>query len=130
MNRELSIWRYFDKCVAQNYVNFEGRARRKEFWSYQLVYFLLYLAVYIPSLILIVMTEISSFAFIPFVMAIALWLPGLAVCVRRLHDIGRSGWWYLILLIPLIGGFILLYWAIKEGDPGPNQYGEDPKQSA
>lgn len=128
MNQKLSIWDYFEKCVTQNYANFEGRAKRKEFWSYVLVIFLLSMALNVISYMLVAMTDMLAFAFIPTLLAIALFLPGLAVCVRRLHDVGRSGLWYLMILIPLIGAFILLYWFIKDGDLGPNEYGEDPKQ--
>lgn len=59
--------------------------------------------------------------------ALATFLPGLAVTVRRLHDVGKSGWFYFIVLIPIIGAFWLLYLLIKEGDQGTNSYGPDSK---
>jgi uncharacterized membrane protein YhaH (DUF805 family) len=58
---------------------------------------------------------------------LALFIPGLAVAVRRLHDIGKSGWMILVALIPLIGGIWLLILLVKEGDSGSNEYGPDPK---
>ena len=63
-------------------------------------------------------------------MGLALFLPGLAVSIRRLHDLGRSGWYFLLILIPLIGTIILLIWFCMRGTVGPNQYGPDPLQQA
>nr|WP_280638273.1 DUF805 domain-containing protein [Hymenobacter sp. 5317J-9] len=60
-------------------------------------------------------------------LAVALFIPGLAVGVRRLHDVGKSGWFTLIVFVPLVGAIWLLVLACTEGTPGPNQYGEDPK---
>lgn len=60
---------------------------------------------------------------------LALLLPGLAVSVRRLHDTGRSGWWYFILLIPLVGVILFIVWAASDSTPGENQYGRSPKQA-
>jgi uncharacterized membrane protein YhaH (DUF805 family) len=54
--------------------------------------------------------------------------PGLSVLIRRLHDTGRSGWWILISLVPIVGVLVLLYFLIIDGDTGPNQYGPDPKE--
>ena len=56
-------------------------------------------------------------------------VPGIAVSVRRLHDTGRSGWWLLIGFIPLLGAIVLLFFMAQEGQPGPNQYGADPKKA-
>ena len=61
--------------------------------------------------------------------SLAVLLPGLGVSVRRLHDTGRSGWWILINLIPLIGSIVFLVFTVSDGDPGPNQYGPSPKAS-
>ena len=55
-------------------------------------------------------------------------IPNIGVGIRRLHDIGKSGWWYLLALIPLIGTIILLVWCAREGDYGDNAYGPDPKK--
>lgn len=59
--------------------------------------------------------------------SLALFIPSLAVAVRRLHDIGRSGWWLLIGLIPLVGAFVLLVFAVQDSQPGSNAYGPNPK---
>lgn len=58
--------------------------------------------------------------------ALAVLLPSMAVAVRRLHDTGRTGWWILVVLIPVIGFFVFLYFMIIEGEPGDNEYGRDP----
>jgi uncharacterized membrane protein YhaH (DUF805 family) len=62
--------------------------------------------------------------------SLAILLPSLAVGVRRLHDIGRTGWWLLIGLIPLIGAIVLLIFAVQDSQPGTNQYGPNPKEAA
>lgn len=129
MEKELSIWGYFEKCVVQSYANFEGRARRKEYWSFRLVFFVLAMSLNLLCGALARMADMYALGFIPLLFVLALFLPDLAVMVRRLHDVGRSGWWVLISFT-IVGIFLLLYWFIKEGDQGPNQYGEDPKQIA
>ena len=111
----------FINVVKNNYANFNGRARRKEYWSFVLVNFLIGLVFGLLGFITEAATYISS------IISLALFLPGLAVSVRRLHDTGKSGWYLLIALIPIIGGLYLIYLMFKEGDQGQNQYGSDPK---
>lgn len=94
------------------YVVFKGRAARPEFW-----YFALFQVVVLAVLGL-VSRPLQGLASLVFL------LPGLAVGARRLHDIGKTGWWMLISLIPVIGWLVLIYWAIQPGDAGPNEYGE------
>ena len=123
--------------AMQNYVTFSGRARRRELWYFFLFYFLAILAV---SQIAI-MTLYSQGAppggttMFPVAAAINLLvlghiLPALAVEVRRLHDIGRSGWWLLIAALPIIGAIILIFWFVQPGTTGPNRFGADPKAAA
>jgi uncharacterized membrane protein YhaH (DUF805 family) len=106
--------------VMKNYFNVEGRARRTEYW----MYFLVYLGIIIVAGIL---DAVVGMGLIGGLVALAHLIPSITVGVRRLHDIGRSGWFLLVGLIPLIGWIILLYWAVKEGDPQDNAYGSDPK---
>jgi uncharacterized membrane protein YhaH (DUF805 family) len=94
------------------YVEFKGRADRPEFW-----YFVLFQVVVLAVLGLVSQT-------LQGLGSLALFLPGLAVSVRRLHDIGKSGWWVLIGLIPLVGWVILIYWGVQPGQPAANEYGE------
>lgn len=97
-------------CLTK-YVDFDGRASRSEFWWFFLFQFLV---VVILSVLLSILGTIAS---------LALLLPGLGASVRRLHDIGKSGWWILIGLIPLIGWLIALYWAVQPSQPESNNWG-------
>lgn len=123
---------WYKKVVFENYANFNGRARRSEYWYFALANGLI-------SILLIVLGAIIGGVFgdaltggiIGYVLfalyAFATLLPGLGVVVRRLHDVGKSGWFYFIALIPFVGGIWLLVLFCTEGDQGPNQYGSDPK---
>ena len=98
------------KSVLGNYANFSGRARRSEYWWW-VVFTLLWS--WIPPLNLLLL--------------LVFFIPALAVCVRRLHDTGRTGWWILISLIPILGGLVLLIFYCIDSQPGENQYGPNPK---
>jgi uncharacterized membrane protein YhaH (DUF805 family) len=104
-------------AVLKKYADFSGRARRKEYWMFVLVNFIIGVALSFIS------DYLSS------LYALAVLIPGLAVSVRRLHDIGKSGWWIFINLVPLIGWIWYILLAIKEGQSGDNQYGPNPKES-
>ena len=106
--------------VLKNYVNFSGRASRREFWFFTLFNFLISLILYIIGSLIGAETIIRN------LYGLAVFLPGLAVSIRRLHDINKSGWWYLIIFLPIIGGIWLLIYFCSEGTTGPNQYGDDP----
>ncbi len=102
--------------VLKKYAVFEGRATRSEFW-----YFFLFN---------LIISTIISFLHIPilgFVYALGVLIPGLAVGARRLHDIGKSGWWLLIGPIPLVGAIVLIIFAAMDSQPGDNEYGLNPK---
>lgn len=110
--------------VLRKYVDFEGRARRKEFWIFDLVSLIILAILYFidgairPGSD----TRILSTAY-----SLAVFVPGLAVSVRRLHDIGRSGWWYLIVVIPVIGWIAFLIWMIRDSQTATNKWGPNPK---
>ena len=106
----------------KNYANFSGRARRKEYWFFILVQFGVIL---IASVIDSIIFKKPSVLYM--LTALALFIPSLAVSVRRLHDIGKSGWWYLICLIPLIGAILLIVWFATETKPETNQWGQPAK---
>jgi uncharacterized membrane protein YhaH (DUF805 family) len=106
--------------ALKNYVGFEGRARRKEYWNFALFNFLI-------SLALAVVDAMLETGVLTGLYGLAVLLPGLAVSVRRLHDTNRSGWWLLIGLIPVVGAIALLVFALLDSDPGPNRYGSSPK---
>ncbi len=114
-------------CLRQKYVDFNGRAKRGDYW-----YFLLFqVVVLIPIFILLAicmalgMSAIANiFSIIGGLFVLATLLPGLGVAVRRLHDINKCGWFILIGVIPLIGFIILLYLLAQKGTEGPNKYGD------
>ncbi|MEQ1174908.1 DUF805 domain-containing protein [Acinetobacter lwoffii] len=105
----------------KNYANFTGRARRKEFWFFALTQFIILIIAQILDAILG-----SEFLF--YVLTVlALFIPALAVSIRRLHDIGKSGWWYLIGLVPLIGFILLIIWFATETKQNNNEWGQPAK---
>lgn len=115
--------------VLKKYAVFRGRARRKEFWMF--IFFNL-IATFALSFLDIMMGTFNwSTGGGPLsgLYGLGVLIPSVAVTVRRLHDTGRSGWWFLIGFIPLLGGLILLYFAISDSQPGTNQYGPNPKES-
>lgn len=99
----------------KKFADFKGRARRSEFWYFELFCVLISLAFSFIS------EDAATIAMI------VTFIPNIAVSVRRLHDIDRSGWWMLIALVPIVGILLLLFWATQEGNPTTNQYGESPK---
>jgi uncharacterized membrane protein YhaH (DUF805 family) len=116
--------------VLKKYADFGGRARRKEYWMFALFNVLIYIAILIFSAILGSIDNslalIGSLLLV--VYALAIFVPSLAVAVRRLHDTGRSGWWFLIAFVPVVGGIILLVFTVQDGVPGENEYGKNPKE--
>jgi uncharacterized membrane protein YhaH (DUF805 family) len=111
------------KAVLTNYVGFSGRARRSEFWWF-------FLFQVIVNILSTIVGNAIGFALLPNLVGLALLLPGLAVGVRRLHDTGRSGWWWLIGLIPLVGIIVLIVFWVGDTQAGANKYGASPKESA
>ena len=113
---------WYLKVVRDNYANFEGRARRSEYWYFALANFLI-------GLVLQVVDHFIGFkiGILGGVYSLAVFIPSLAVAVRRLHDLGKSGWFMLLVLIPIIGWIWLFVLMVTEGNYGPNQYGADPK---
>lgn len=107
--------------VLKNYVGFEGRARRTEYWMFILFNF-------IASLILgFIGGFIGLDSILAYIYSLAVMLPSLAVAVRRLHDTGRSGWMILLSLIPLVGAIVLIVFMCQDSQPGDNKYGSNPK---
>lgn len=108
------------KTCFSKYVDFNGRARRSEYWYWTLFVFLVSFAASLVGNAL----NAPVFAGI---ISLALMLPSLGVAVRRLHDIGKSGWFVLLSLIPLVGLIILIVWCVKDSEVGENAYGPCPK---
>jgi uncharacterized membrane protein YhaH (DUF805 family) len=116
--------------VLRQYADFSGRARRTEFWMFTLVNIVISVVLSLIDNIVIGTSGTGGFGVLSGIYALAVLLPGLAVGARRLHDTGRSGWWQLIALVPVIGGIVLIvFWAL-EGTRAANQHGADPKELA
>ena len=113
---------YF-KLAFERYADFEGRSRRSEYWYFVLFntlasYALLFVGGFVSPMGGMVLYVIYVLAAI---------IPSFAVAIRRMHDVGKSGWLLLIGLIPLVGGILLLVWLATDSDPGDNQWGPSPK---
>ncbi|MFV0541479.1 MAG: DUF805 domain-containing protein [Aestuariibaculum sp.] len=112
--------------VIKQYADFNGRARRQEYWMFVLFNIIFAVAAIILDMLIGVATE-GGFGIFYILYVLFALLPGLAVTVRRLHDTGKSGWMLLLGLIPLVGPIWLFVLYVTEGDKGSNEYGPDPK---
>ena len=111
------------KKALRNYTNFSGRARRKEYWYFVLVQ----MGLIIVAMILDAIIFNSETGLFYIVVVLGLFLPGLAVTIRRLHDTSRSGWWFLLSILPLIGSIILLVFLASDTKLETNQWGPPAK---
>ncbi len=122
--------------VLKQFADFNGRARRMEYWMFTLVDFVVTMVLMIPPMIIMFTTmdeggdpgALFMLSFAPMVLyALVVLIPKLAVTVRRLHDQNRSGWWFLISFVPYIGGLVIFVLMLLDGTPGANRFGPDPK---
>lgn len=111
------------KKALRNYTNFSGRARRKEYWYFVLVQ----MGLIIVAMILDAIIFNSETGLFYIVVVLGLFLPGLAVTIRRLHDTSRSGWWFLLSILPLIGSIVLLVFLASDTKLETNQWGPPAK---
>jgi len=118
--------------ALKRYAEFNGRSRRKEYWMFTLFNIVFVCIPYIAGMALMANQNSVGMVLMGLVLIydLAVLIPCLAVSVRRLHDIGKSGWWILIALVPFVGGIVLLVFMCMEGQPGDNQYGPNPKAAA
>lgn len=121
---------YWYLQALKQYAVFRGRAHRPEFWYFVLFNIIISLVLTMVDNILGTFDPESNAGLLSGLYALAVLIPSIALLVRRLHDSGRSGWWVLIALVPLIGFVVLLIFAVLAGTPGPNQYGPDPRARA
>ena len=118
--------------VLSKYATFTGRATRAEFWRWVVVFVLLTVVSRIIDGALFGSSIQDAFYVrdahqpVTSLLILALLLPNMALAVRRLHDIGRSGWWQLIALIPVVGVVVLIVWWARLGDQAPNDWGPNP----
>lgn len=106
--------------VLKKYAVFDGRSGRAEYWFFVLFNILVAIVLGVIDGVLGTAPMLGG------LYSLAVLLPGLGVTIRRLHDTDKSGWWILIVLVPLIGGLILLFFMIQEGTRGDNRYGAVP----
>jgi uncharacterized membrane protein YhaH (DUF805 family) len=118
---------WYLKVVKQHYADFGGRARRQEYWMFTLIYMVIYFGLAMGGGGLSYAMNSSLPMVLPGIFLLAMFIPSLAVAVRRLHDTGKSGWFMLVGFVPFIGGLILLYFMVIDSAPGNNEYGPNPK---
>jgi uncharacterized membrane protein YhaH (DUF805 family) len=112
----------FSEAIAagfSNYVNFAGRAIRSEYW-----YWVLF--VILSEVVTSIIDAVIGIQLTTTIFGLAVILPGIAIAIRRLHDTDRSGWWVLLVFIPLVGAIVLIVWYCSRGTEGSNRFGPDP----
>ena len=113
--------------LKNKYAMFGGRARRKEYWYFVLFNLLASIILGVVDGITGTYSEDAGLGLLGGIYALAVFIPSIAVAMRRLHDTGRSGWWLLLALIPILGFLVLLVFMLLDSEPGDNQYGPNPK---
>ncbi len=120
---------WFFKAMKQ-YADFSGRARRAEYWWFMLIFLLSFCVLALIDGATGSWSDKAGMGLFSGIWSLVCVLPSLAVAARRLHDMGRSGWWQLLNVVPLIGFIVLIVWFARDGDSGPNRFGPDPKAAA
>lgn len=115
--------------ALKKYATFSGRAQRAEYWYFVLFYLLFFIGLSIIDGVTGSFSEEAGMGLLSGLLTLVLLIPSIAVGVRRLHDTGRSGWWLLIALIPLVGAIVLLVFTVQDSQIGANVYGPNPKAS-
>ena len=115
--------------ALKKYAVFSGRSRRMEYWYFVLFNIIVAVVLALIDTLLGTFNVMQGVGLLSGIYGLAVLIPTLAVTVRRLHDIDRTGWWIFINLIPLIGTIVLLVFELTPGTPGSNSYGPDPKQA-
>jgi uncharacterized membrane protein YhaH (DUF805 family) len=129
INHRRSIMSWY-LAVLKKYAVFSGRARRKEYWFFLLFNIIFLIVATILDNLFKTTFENMSYGWFYLLYALAVLIPSIALEVRRLHDVGKSGWWYFIALIPLVGAIWLLVLMLTDSQPGDNKYGPNPKMMA
>ena len=115
--------------ALKKYAVFGGRSRRKEYWYFVLFSLIVSLILSAIDALLGTFSSSTNVGLLGGIYGLAIIIPSIAVSVRRLHDIDRTGWWVLISLVPVIGTLVLLVFAVLAGTPGQNRFGPNPKAS-
>lgn len=114
--------------VLQNYSNFKGRARRREYWMFVLINVVFIFAAILVDNAADLVYDYSSYGIVTTLYQLFIFIPSLAVSVRRLHDIGKSGWMILVSFIPLFGAIWILVLMATDSEPRTNEFGINPKE--
>ena len=120
-----TILNWYIQVLRDRFFAYEGRARRQEYWSFVLVNFIVIVALSILEMI----PGIGFlFGIVSLLYTLVILIPSVTLGIRRLHDIGWSGWWILLGLIPVVGAVALIVLHVFDSEPGSNQYGPNPKE--
>ncbi|MCX7097933.1 MAG: DUF805 domain-containing protein [Methylococcales bacterium] len=111
----------------KKYADFSGRARRKEYWLFNLFNLIITVALAFLDMFTGTFNEETGVGLLSGIYTVGVLIPGLAVSIRRLHDTGHSGWWILVNLVPLLGALVFIYFMVLDSKPGSNEYGPSPK---
>ena len=113
--------------ALRKYAVFKGRARRREYWIFELMNSAIALALFVLA-VQLGKVGYPYFLSLPFLYIAATTIPSLSSSIRRLHDTNRSGWWLLISMVPGVGPLILFAMTVTDSEPGENRFGPNPKQ--
>ena len=106
--------------IKEHYADFKGRARRKEFWMFMLINWVI-------SMVLAIIGSLIHFTLLGSIYSLAVLVPTLGVGGRRLHDMGKSGWWWLSAFVPVVGAIYLIYLWCQDSQAEANEWGANPK---
>ena len=123
------MFQWYKKVVFENYANFSGRARRSEYWFFVLFNMIFAICAMVLDNLLGLNFDPIPYGWFYISYVLAVFIPGLAVAVRRLHDVNKSGWFFFIVLVRIIGSIWFLVLFFSDGTTRKNNYGEDPKGS-
>ena len=115
--------------ALKKYAVFSGRSRRKEYWFFILFVVIISIVLNIIDGLIGAYDRSMGAGLLSTIFSLAILIPSIAVSVRRLHDINRTGWWVLIALVPLVGWIVLLVFHVQDSTPGTNRYGPNPKST-
>jgi uncharacterized membrane protein YhaH (DUF805 family) len=115
------------RVALKQYATFEGRARRKEYWYFALGNFVAIVVLSIVDMMIGTFDPKAGIGLLSGLYTLAVFIPGVSVSVRRLHDIDRRGWWLLIGLVPFVGWLVIVVFACQDSQPGGNRFGPNPK---
>ena len=118
---------WYLKVLKEHYADFKGRARREEYWMFVLFNIIVSFVIVLVFAGIGIAIEVPEIIGLSYIYYLAILIPSIAVVVRRLHDAGKSGWYYFISLIPIVGFIWLLVLLCTDSENGPNKWGDNPK---